>query len=57
MTGEHSTEFEPGQIVVLKSNPAIRGAVVSVIPGKPENRFMVFVEGETQTYLCIATES
>ena len=49
-TCERSAEFEPGQIVVLKSNPAIRGAVVSVIPGKPENRFMVFVEGETQTY-------
>ena len=49
-TGESSAEFEPGQIVVLKSNPAIRGAVVSVIPGKPENRFMVFVEDETQTY-------
>ena len=45
-----SAEFEPGQIVVLKSNPAIRGAVVTVIPGQPENRFMVFVEGETQTY-------
>ncbi len=49
-TGERSAEFEPGQIVILKSNPAIRGAVVSVIPSKPENRFMVFVEGETQTY-------
>ncbi len=49
-TGERSAEFEPGQIVVLKSNPAIRGAVVSVIPGKPENRFMVFADSETQTY-------
>ena len=49
-TGGRSAEFEPGQIVVLKSNSAIRGAVVSVIPGKPENRFIVFVKGETQTY-------
>ena len=49
-TGERSAEFKPGQIVVLKSNPTIRGAVVSVIAGKPENRFMVFVQGETQTY-------
>jgi len=49
-TVEPIAEFEPGQIVVLKSNPAIRGAVVTVIPGQPENRFMVFVEGETQTY-------
>jgi len=44
------TDFEPGQIVFLKSNPATRGAVVSVIAGKPENRFKVFVDGETQTY-------
>jgi len=48
--GERSAEFEPGQIVVLKSNLAIRGAVVSVIPSKPENRFTVFVKDETQTY-------
>jgi len=47
---KRSTEFEPGRIVVLKSNPSIRGAVVSVLPGKPENRFMVFVEGRMQTY-------
>jgi len=49
-TKERGAEFEPGQIVFLKSNPAIRGAVVSVSPGKPENRFKVFVDGETQTY-------
>ena len=51
--GKHqgqNTEFEPGQIVHLKSNPAMRGAVVSLIAGKPENRFLVFVDGETQTY-------
>lgn len=47
---EHDAEFEPGQIVFLKSKPAIRGAVVSVLPGKPENRFTVFVDGETQIY-------
>jgi len=44
------TEFVPGQIVHLKSNPAMRGAVVSVIAGKPENRFLVFMDGETRTY-------
>ena len=45
-----SPEFQPGQIVTLKTNPSIRGAVVSVIPGKPENRLVVFSQGETQTY-------
>ena len=49
-TKERDTVFEPGQIVNVKSNPTIRGAVVSVLPGKPENRFKVFVDGETQAY-------
>lgn len=43
-------EFEPGQIVFIKSDESIRGAVVSVLPGKPENRFIVFVDGSTQTF-------
>jgi ATP-dependent helicase HepA len=47
---ERAVEFEPGQIVSLKSNPSIRGAVVGILSGKPENRFKVFVAGETQTY-------
>ena len=49
-TKKRGAEFEPGQIVSVKSNPTIRGAVVSVLPGKPENRFKVFMAGETQTY-------
>ncbi|MBU1488109.1 DEAD/DEAH box helicase [bacterium] len=49
-TKKYGTEFEPGQIVYVKSNPTIRGAVISVLPGNQENRFKVFVAGETQTY-------
>lgn len=49
-TKNHVAEFEPGQIVSVKSNPSVRGAVISVLTGKPENRFKVFVTGETQTY-------
>ena len=44
------TEFTPGQIIRLKSNPAVRGAVVSSMPSKPEDRFIVFMDGETHTY-------
>lgn len=51
------TEFEPGQIVTLKSNPAIRGAIVSILPAKPENRFKVFVEGETRAYYASQLQS
>ena len=42
--------FSPGQIVVLKSDPAVKGAVVEVLPGHPESRYKVFVAGNVQTY-------
>jgi ATP-dependent helicase HepA len=43
-------EFPPGTIVCLKSNPAIRGAVVARIQAKPEDRYQVFTDGDTQTF-------
>ena len=49
-TTESDMEFAPGQIVQLKSDSAMRGAVVSSMPGKPENRFQVFIGNETHTY-------
>jgi len=48
--GNQAAEFELGQIVFLKSNPEIKGAIVSIIPGKPENRYGVFTDGQTQTF-------
>ena len=45
-----STEFSPGQIVLLKSNPSTRGAVVALVPSTPENRVNVFVDGEIKTF-------
>jgi hypothetical protein len=47
---ENGAEFELGQIVCVRSDPSIRGAVISVLLGKPENRFKLFVGGKTQTY-------
>ena len=49
-TSNPSQEFAPGQIVCLKADPSIRGAVVAVLPGTPENRISVFVNGNTQTF-------
>ena len=43
-------EFSPGQIVFLKSDSSVRGAVVEVLPGQTENQIRVFVEGNVQTY-------
>ncbi len=44
-----TAEFEPGQMVSLKANPNIPGVILAVLPGKPENRFEVFVAGKKQT--------
>ena len=45
-----SMEFSLGQIVILKSDPSVKGAVVEAIPGKPEDRFRVFVAENVRTY-------
>lgn len=43
-------EFKPGQIVFLKSNSSLKGAVVEVKPGEAESRVKVFLDGTIQTY-------
>ena len=43
-------EFSQGQIVVLKSDSSVKGAVVEVLPGGDEDRVRVFTEGNIQTY-------
>jgi ATP-dependent helicase HepA len=45
-----TADLVPGQIVHLKSNPAIRGAIVGVLAGKPETRYQVFADGGIQTF-------
>lgn len=50
ITDVRKAEFEPGQLVFVKSNPSLRGAVLAVITGVPENRFKVFIGSETQTF-------
>ena len=47
---DDGVEFEPGQIVFAKSNPSSRGAVVTLLPGKPEDRVKVFIDGSIQTF-------
>ena len=50
MNQNPSSEFIPGQIVFLKSNPATRGAVMAVLPGTPEDRINVFVDGSVHAF-------
>jgi len=55
-----SSEFAPGRIVCLRSNPSSKGAVVAVMPSSPECRVNVFINGGIQTYYAsqlIAEES
>ena len=50
MSANPSSEFSLGQIVFLKADPSTRGAVVAVLPGTPENRINVFVDGNVHTF-------
>lgn len=52
----YSTDFQPGQIVLVKSDRSRRGAVLSVIIGTPENRIQVFVDGQVQTFYASQLE-
>ena len=52
-----SEEFEVGQIVCSKADPKLRGAVVSVIPAKPENRFVVFMGDKKCTFYASQLEA
>ncbi len=50
MNSNPSLEFSPGQIVCLKSDPSVRGAVVDVLPGNPEKRVNVFINDNIQRF-------
>ena len=49
-TPSPSSEFSEKQIVFLKSNPAVRGPVLEVLPGTPESRISVWIDGKLQTF-------
>lgn len=45
-----STEFVPGDLVQLKADHSVIGAVIQVIPGTPENRYIVLVGAKPSQY-------
>jgi ATP-dependent helicase HepA len=47
---EKPLDFEPGKIIFLKANPDKKGAILSIIPGAPENRYNVFIDGGTRVF-------
>ena len=50
MSQTPSLKFDLGQIVFLKADPSIRGPVVAVLPGTPEERVSVWIDGKSQTF-------
>lgn len=42
-------EFTLGQIVIPIATPSINGAIIQVISGRPENRYVVFLNGRPAT--------
>lgn len=44
------SKFEQGQVVALKSDSAITGAIVNIMEGYPETRYQVFTAYGMQTY-------
>jgi len=48
--------FDPGQLVRLKAQPTITGAVVARVPADPEDRYQVFHEGAVATYYASQIE-
>ena len=43
-------EFAIGQLVALHSDPTRVGAIINVLPGTPENRYLVFIDNTPSTY-------
>ena len=52
-----SQKFSTNQIVFLKSDPTIRGPVLQVLPGTPENRISVWIDGKSQTFYASQLQS
>src|SRR5260370_6359200 len=45
-----STEFAIGQLVALRSDPTRVGAIINILPGSPEDRYLVFLDNASPTY-------
>lgn len=44
------SRFKQGQVITLKSDKGITGAIVNIIEGYPETRYQVFTATGMQTY-------
>ena len=44
------SRFKQGQVITLKSDKSITGAIVNIMEGYPETRYQVFTAAGMQTY-------
>ena len=49
-TPDPSHQFAPGQVVFLRADSSVRGVVVNVTPGTPEDSIEVFFDGSRQNF-------
>ncbi len=45
-----SSEFCPGMLVAMRSDPTIQGVITAVISGQPESRLQVFCDNKVATF-------
>lgn len=50
-------KFKLGDLVQLKAQPAISGAIIAHLPGEPEDRYQVFHDGAVTTYYASQLEA
>lgn len=43
-------DFTVGQLITLRADPGVSGAIIRIIAGDPENRYEVFHDGKTSFY-------
>jgi ATP-dependent helicase HepA len=43
-------EFVIGQLVALRSDPTRVGVIINIVPGPPENRYLLFLDNAPATY-------
>ena len=53
LSGAH----QPGAMVSLKAKPAVTGAIITYLPGDPEDRYQVFHDGGVTTYYASQLEA
>jgi len=51
-----TSEFVPGDMVRLNSNPETSGVILQVFTGTPENRYLVFINNQPQQYYASQLE-